>query len=113
LFDNNRNLKHYYIGLVTGVLVGLLLAIPIVASTLLASSSYDPCLISGANHRNCPEPEDGQCPDGYQQNEDEECVPDHDECPKGTHSKDDDESGRCHRDGSSERMNEHNDRRRR
>ena len=38
---------------------------------------------------------DGECPDGFFQNEDEQCVPDHDGCPDGYHSVDDDETGRC------------------
>ena len=39
---------------------------------------------------------DGECPDGFFQNDDEQCVPDHrDGCPNGYHSVDDDETGRC------------------
>ena len=39
---------------------------------------------------------DGECPDGFFQNEDEQCVPSHlDGCPSGYHSVDDDETGRC------------------
>ena len=37
---------------------------------------------------------DGECPDGFFQNEDEQCVPEGG-CPDGYHTVDDDESGRC------------------
>lgn len=38
----------------------------------------------------------GESPDRFFQNEDEQCVPDHrDGCPDGSHSVDDDETGRC------------------
>jgi len=37
---------------------------------------------------------DGECPDGFNQNEDEKCVPEGG-CPDGYHTVDDDESGRC------------------
>ena len=36
----------------------------------------------------------GQCPDGFNQNEDEQCVP-KGGCPKEYHTVDDDETGRC------------------
>lgn len=40
--------------------------------------------------------DDGECPDGFFQNEDGNCVPDHREgCPNGYHSVDDDETGKC------------------
>jgi len=37
---------------------------------------------------------DGECPDGFNQNGDEQCVPEGG-CPQGYHTVDDDESGRC------------------
>ncbi len=37
---------------------------------------------------------DGECPDGFFQNEDEQCVPEGG-CPEGYHRVDDDETGRC------------------
>ncbi len=37
---------------------------------------------------------DGECPDGFFQNEDEQCVPEGG-CPDGYHTVDDDETGRC------------------
>ena len=57
-----------------------------------------PCLLSGGAHESCPEvdEETGNCPEGYNQNEREQCFPEHDECPKGTESRDDDETGACH-----------------
>jgi hypothetical protein len=37
----------------------------------------------------------GNCPEGFYTNEDEQCFPAHDRCPSGYHSHEDDESGRC------------------
>ena len=37
---------------------------------------------------------DGECPDGFFQNEDEQCVPEGG-CPDGYHTVDDDETGKC------------------
>jgi hypothetical protein len=40
--------------------------------------------------------DNGQCPEGFFQNEDGNCVPDHPNgCPEGFHSHEDDETGRC------------------
>ena len=40
--------------------------------------------------------DNGECPDGFFQNEDENCVPEHPEgCPDGYHSHEDDETGQC------------------
>jgi hypothetical protein len=40
-------------------------------------------------------PIDGECPDGFAMNEDEQCYPDK-PCPKGYERRDDDETGRCY-----------------
>lgn len=43
--------------------------------------------------------DNGECPDGFFNNESDQCVPDHREgCPDGYHSVDDDESGQCVKD---------------
>ncbi|MGH9975475.1 MAG: hypothetical protein ACRD8Z_06525 [Nitrososphaeraceae archaeon] len=55
----------------------------------------DPCLLDPDNSPTCPPPVDGQCPEGYNMNENGNCFPEHDQCPKGYHSHEDDESGRC------------------
>ena len=39
--------------------------------------------------------EDGECPDGFNMNEDEQCIPD-ESCPKGYETHDKDESGTCY-----------------
>lgn len=40
--------------------------------------------------------DNGECPDGFFQNEDANCVPEHPEgCPDGYHSHEDDETGQC------------------
>jgi hypothetical protein len=40
--------------------------------------------------------DNGECPDGFFQNEDGNCVPDHPNgCPEGYHSHEDDETGQC------------------
>lgn len=40
--------------------------------------------------------DNGECPDGFFQNEDANCVPEHPNgCPEGFHSHEDDETGRC------------------
>ncbi len=40
--------------------------------------------------------DNGECPDGFYQNEDGNCFPAHPEgCPSGYHSVDDDETGKC------------------
>jgi hypothetical protein len=36
-----------------------------------------------------------KCPDGFSQNEDGNCFPNHEPCPKGFHLHEDDETGRC------------------
>lgn len=45
-------------------------------------------------------PIDGECPDGFNMNEDGNCFPDHSDggCPEGTHGVDDDETGQCYKD---------------
>lgn len=43
----------------------------------------------------CASDENGNCPEGFGINEDEQCFPYHDRCPEGYHSHEDDESGRC------------------
>ena len=57
-----------------------------------------PCLLSGGAHPSCPEHDEttGDCPEGYNNNERDQCFPEHDDCPKGTESRDDDETGACH-----------------
>lgn len=43
----------------------------------------------------CAPDENGNCPDGFDRNGDDQCYPRHDRCPEGYHSHEDDESGRC------------------
>lgn len=43
----------------------------------------------------CTPDESGNCPEGFNMNEDEQCFPAHDRCPSGYHSHEDDESGKC------------------
>ncbi|CAN5722079.1 hypothetical protein BH23THE1_BH23THE1_08470 [soil metagenome] len=43
----------------------------------------------------CTPDENGNCPEGFHMNEDEQCFPAHDMCPSGYHSHEDDESGKC------------------
>ena len=43
----------------------------------------------------CTPNQNGDCPEGFHMNEDEQCFPAHDKCPSGYHSHEDDESGRC------------------
>ncbi len=48
----------------------------------------------------CDPDSDGNCPDGFNMNEDGNCFPDHSDegCPEGTHGVDDDETGQCYKD---------------
>jgi len=48
----------------------------------------------------CDPDSDGECPDGFNLNEDGNCFPDHSDegCPEGTHGVDDDETGQCYKD---------------
>lgn len=48
----------------------------------------------------CAPDEDGNCPDGFNLNEDGRCFPDHHDegCPDGYHGVDDDETGQCYSD---------------
>jgi len=39
--------------------------------------------------------DNGECPDGFFQNEGGNCFPQHDRCPEGYHGHEDDETGRC------------------
>ena len=57
----------------------------------------DPCLLDPDNAPECPDPDPvtGECPTGYNMNENGKCFPEHDQCPKGYHSHEDDESGKC------------------
>jgi hypothetical protein len=43
----------------------------------------------------CTPDENGNCPEGFNMNEDGQCFPAHDRCPEGYHSHEDDESGKC------------------
>lgn len=43
----------------------------------------------------CAPDENGNCPEGFARNGDDQCYPRHDRCPEGYHSHEDDESGRC------------------
>jgi len=43
----------------------------------------------------CAPGENGNCPEGFARNGDDQCYPRHDRCPEGYHSHEDDESGRC------------------
>lgn len=38
---------------------------------------------------------DGNCPQGFNLNENEQCFPAHESCPSGYHSHEDDETGKC------------------
>jgi hypothetical protein len=40
----------------------------------------------------------GECPDGFNMNEDGNCFPEHSQCPSGYHSQEDDETGQCYPD---------------
>jgi hypothetical protein len=40
----------------------------------------------------------GECPTGFNMNEDENCFPQHERCPDGYHSEEDNESGECYPD---------------
>src|SRR5918996_236926 len=64
-------------------------------ATAIPPESIDPCLLDPDNSPTCPPPVGGQCPEGYNMNENGNCFPEHDQCPKGYHSHEDDESGRC------------------
>ena len=58
----------------------------------------DPCLLDPDNAPECPDPDPvtGECPEGYNMNENGNCYPEHPNgCPEGYHSHEDDESGRC------------------
>lgn len=43
----------------------------------------------------CAPDENGNCPEGFNTNEDGQCFPAHNRCPEGYHSHEDDESGKC------------------
>ena len=43
----------------------------------------------------CAPDENGNCPEGFARNGDDQCYPRHDRCPEGYHSHEDDESGKC------------------
>ncbi|WP_148686272.1 hypothetical protein [Candidatus Nitrosocosmicus hydrocola] len=43
----------------------------------------------------CAPDENGNCPEGFARNGDDQCFPRHDRCPEEYHSHEDDESGRC------------------
>jgi hypothetical protein len=43
----------------------------------------------------CAPDANGNCPEGFHMNEDEQCFPAHDRCPVGYHGHEDDESGKC------------------
>ena len=43
----------------------------------------------------CAPDENGNCPEGFARNGDDQCYPHHDRCPEGYHSHEDDESGSC------------------
>lgn len=40
----------------------------------------------------------GECPPGFNTNDDENCFPDHERCPDGYHSEEDNETGECYPD---------------
>lgn len=67
------------------------------SNTLSGSSDSQPdgdCLFDPLLPKCAPD-ENGNCPEGFNMNEDGQCFPEHDECPDGYHSADDDETGRC------------------
>ena len=57
------------------------------------------CLFNVFQQKCLPD-EDGNCPDGFNMNEDGRCFPDHHDegCPDGYHGVDDDETGQCYSD---------------
>ncbi len=67
-------------------------------SNTLSRSSYSQpdgdCLFDPSLPKCAPD-ENGNCPEGFNMNEDGQCFPQHDGCPGGYHSVDDDETGRC------------------
>lgn len=66
------------------------------AETEVEPEPIDPCLLDPSDP-SCPKPDPitGECPPGWNQNEDGNCFPEHDRCPEGYHSHEDDETGRC------------------
>lgn len=52
------------------------------------------CLFT-PQHPSCPKPVDGDCPEGWGQNENEQCFPSSIKCPEGFWRADDDETGAC------------------
>jgi len=68
------------------------------SNTQKGSSTSQPdgdCLFDPSLPKCAPD-ENGNCPEGFYMNEDEQCFPAHDGgCPVGYHSPDDDETGRC------------------
>ncbi|MGH9983572.1 MAG: hypothetical protein ACRD8W_06405 [Nitrososphaeraceae archaeon] len=54
---------------------------------------FDPTLPQCATNPNLPR---NGCPEGFNRNEDDQCVPEHPNgCPEGYHSHEDDETGKC------------------
>jgi hypothetical protein len=58
------------------------------------SQPDDECLFDPSLPKCAPDA-NGNCPEGFNMNEDEQCFPAHDKCPSGYHSHEDDESGKC------------------
>ena len=63
-------------------------------SETLVSNPDGDCLFDPSLPKCAPD-ENGNCPEGFNMNEDGQCFPKHSSCPDGYHSADDDETGRC------------------
>ncbi|MDF0680749.1 MAG: hypothetical protein P0116_07285 [Candidatus Nitrosocosmicus sp.] len=61
---------------------------------VMGESPDNDCLFDPSLPKCAPD-ESGDCPEGFNMNEDEQCFPKHNGCPDGYHSVDDDETGRC------------------
>ena len=71
--------------------------------TIPATATEGPdesCLFDASQPRCAPD-ESGNCPDGFNMNEDGNCYPEHSQCPDGYHSEEDDETGQCYPDSQS------------
>jgi hypothetical protein len=60
-----------------------------------SSSKPDGDCLFNPDLSKCAPDENGNCPEGFGRNEDNQCFPIHNECPDGYHGHEDDESGRC------------------
>jgi hypothetical protein len=68
--------------------------------TLAREQPDESCLFDVTQPRCLPD-ENGQCPEGFFTNEDQQCFPQHEQCPDGYHGQEDDETGQCYPDSRS------------